>query len=346
MLYRDKVTALGMNGYTVSAEPPAAWQALCINNLFHSLAWQTFLQEAFGAHTAYAWDHHAQTGQAITIFRSGPFRIGYVGFPVGGTIQERALTLDEVTGLRMALRCHGVHLLKLPVSAFARPVKLPLPRAETVETAIENLLSWRPESLPSSVRRNIKKTNRYNVKVAEACCPSQGDTLYRLYRDTVTRHQGALRYNAPYFRGLIQLAKEDLRLRCLLAVYDEKIIGFLVLALSGSTAYYLHGATDMTCQHYRPADLLFHEAITWARDAGIQSFNMMASPLQQQSLIRYKEKWGCTSKPQYTYDLVISPIQAWMFNLILDTHARVRSLISLSKKLTLTFPYLRKQSMK
>jgi len=39
-----------MNGYTVSSEPPAAWQALCINHLFHSFAWQTFLQEVFGAH--------------------------------------------------------------------------------------------------------------------------------------------------------------------------------------------------------------------------------------------------------------------------------------------------------
>ena len=254
--------------------------------------------------------------------------------------------LDEVTGLQRVLRSHGVHLLRLPVSAFARPVELPLPRAETVETAIEDLPSWRSEDLPSSVRRNIKKTNRYNIKVAEACCLSQGNILYRLYRDTVTRHQGALRYNAPYFRGLIQLAKDDLRLRCLLAVHDENIIGFLVVALAGNTAYYLHGATDMTCQHYRPADLLFHEAITWARDAGIQSFNMMASPRQQQSLIRYKEKWGCVSKPQYTYDLVISSIHARMFNLILNAHASVSSLISLSKNRALTFSHLRKTSIK
>jgi hypothetical protein len=335
-----------MNGYTVSTEPPLAWSALCINNLFHSLAWQTLLQEAFGVHTVYAWDDHAQTGQAISIFRAGPFRIGYVGFPVGGAIQERALTLDEVTGLQTLLHSHGVHLLKLPVSAFTCPVELPLPRVETVETAIENLPSWRSEDLPSSVRRNIKKTNRYNVKVAEACCLSQGDILYRLYRDTVIRHQGALRYNAPYFRGLIQLAKDDLRLRCLLAVHDGNIIGFLVVGLSGSTAYYLHGATDMTCQHYRPADLLFHEAITWAKDSGIQSFNMMATPRQQQSLIRYKEKWGCTSKSQYTYDLVISPTHARMFKLILNAHARVSSWRLLSNKLTLTFSHLRRQSMK
>ena len=330
-----------MNDYTVSTEPPSAWSALCINNLFHSLSWQILLQEAFGVHTVYAWDDHAQTGQAISIFRAGPFRIGYVGFPVGGAIQERALTLDEVTRLRTALRSHGIHLLKLPVSAFARPVELPLPRVETIETAIENLSSWRLEDLPSSVRRNIKKTNRNNVKVAEACCPTQSEILYRLYRDTVTRHQGALRYNAPYFRGLIQLAKEDLRLRCLLAVHDGKIIGFLVVALADSTAYYLHGATDMTCQHYRPADLLFHEAITWAKDSGIQSFNMMASPRQQQSLIRYKEKWGCMSKPQYTYDLVISPIHARMFSLILNAHTKVSSWILFSKKLTLTFSHFR-----
>jgi lipid II:glycine glycyltransferase (peptidoglycan interpeptide bridge formation enzyme) len=162
----------------------------------------------------------------------------------------------------------------------------------------------------------------------------------------VTRHQGTLRYNASYFRGLIQLAKEDWRLRCLLAVYDEHIIGFLVIALAGSTAYYLHGATDMTCQHYRPADLLFHEAITWAKDTGIQSFNMMASPRRQKSLIRYKEKWGCTSKPQYTYDLIISSIHARMFNLILNAHASINSLISTSKKLTLTFAHIRRQYMK
>jgi hypothetical protein len=75
--------------YVVATEPPATWQALCINNLFHSLGLLTFLQEVFGVHTAYGRDDHAQAGQAITIFRAPPPLLTRLwGCPVGGSIQS------------------------------------------------------------------------------------------------------------------------------------------------------------------------------------------------------------------------------------------------------------------
>jgi lipid II:glycine glycyltransferase (peptidoglycan interpeptide bridge formation enzyme) len=125
-----------------------------------------------------------------------------------------------------------------------------------------------------------------------------------------------VRYNAAYFRAVVELAESDPCVRCLVATRGNEIAGFVFVAQDVQTAYYLHGATHPAMRQYNPSDLLLHEAIAWARGSGMKSFNLMASPPGQSSLLRYKEKWGGTTAPQHTYELLLHPVAARLFRMI------------------------------
>jgi len=51
--------------------------------------------------------------------------------------------------------------------------------------------------------------------------------------------------------------------------------------------------------------MLLNEAIEWAKAQGSESFNLMSSPQGQDSLIKYKERWGAETREHRTYTLPV-----------------------------------------
>jgi lipid II:glycine glycyltransferase (peptidoglycan interpeptide bridge formation enzyme) len=117
-------------------------------------------------------------------------------------------------------------------------------------------------------------------------------------------------------------------LRVLIAQFDRKIAGYVVIGLNNNSAYYLHGASNTKYQIYRPNDLLFLSAIQWAKNEKMDIFNMMSSPVNQPTLIRYKEKWLGVTSIHKTYERDISPIFANCFRLANSFHQSLHSLLS------------------
>lgn len=295
-------------------KPPQHWNELCHNHgdLFNTPHWHDVLSKGFGSKTLYGWDEATSTGVTITIFKAGPFRIGYLGFPVGGLVGSGTITSEIISGLKAADFPVKLHCIRMPVSAFASNTDLPLPSQVTPETAIEMLQEWRPE-IDSKLYRDIKKAKHSPLRVVDANDTFQGGTIFNLYRDTIISHHGNMRYTLNYFCELINLAKTHSRFRCLLAMMDDKVAGFLVVACHHRTAYYLHSGTYPQFKLYTPSDLLLYKAIKWAKNQGMERYNMMASPPNQPSLIRYKEKWGGVTRQQKTYELALRPLQTMMF---------------------------------
>jgi len=269
-----------MNKFVFSTVPPKCWQVFCSRqgSLFYNVEWQKMLEKSFSSNTLYGWDGKHETGIVITIFKIGPFRIGYVGFPAGGTLGRQPLTDESIIGLRETLLPTTLHLLRIPVSAFGEKVVLDLDAVTVPETAIINLQEWQLLQMPK-LNRDIKKANRSGLEVIDASpVPSHGKKCFQLYKDTIQRHDGNLRYNQNYFDALIQLSDNQPNLRCLLALLNDQIAGFVVIALHGKTAYYLHGAMDLSLRRYCTSDRLMYEAIVWAKDNRMNCFNFMASP--------------------------------------------------------------------
>lgn len=311
---------LKMNRFVFSDEAPKQWGELCSNSgdFFNTTEWQGLLTRGFSSKTCYGLNEETGAAFTITLFKAGPFNVGYVGFPVGGTVGDDPMTSDMIKLLKKALFPFSIHCLRLPVSSFVTNSALMLPARTTRETAICNLKDWNPEA-SSKLRRIINK-KKSQLDIIDASDLSQGKTLFKLYHATVKRHHGSMRYNEKYFKELIKLSIKDSRLRCLLAKIDNNIIGFIVVACHCENAYYMHGGMDYRFRQFYPSDILFMNAILWAKQKDMVSFNMMASPENQQSLVSYKEKWGGITKDQKIYELDLSVFKAKMFRVVEKIH--------------------------
>ncbi len=201
-----------------------------------------------------------------------------------------------------------------------------LPTTIVPETAIIDLQAWDMVRLPK-LRRDIKKANRSGLDILEAHSTSHAEYLYRLYKTTIRKHAGSLRYTPTYFRGLVDLSKEIRLVRCLLAAKDDQIAGFITTIWHGTTVYYLHGGFNSAFRTHGVSDKLMYRAIEQAQRDGAQCFNLMASPANQPSLVRFKEKWGAVTRPQNTYVIETDKRYAKLLKLVLAVHGHGKKLL-------------------
>ena len=287
----------------ITTRPPPEWQDICESRglLFHSPDWQAVLEQGFSADSLYLWDEDVGDGAAVTVFGAGPFRIGYLGFPFGGTLCDKARPEQLYAELRHASGIRRPAALRMPVSAFGSSPAPDLSGDATPETAIADLQSWRLDQLSRNMQRDVRQAQRSDVEFANSSDPGDAAQLFTLYEATVQRHQGAVRYTEAYFRSLIELSGQHAGVRVLVARLDGEVAAFAVFVKHGSMACYLHGATNQALRKHQPAALLLHEGITWAQNHGCSVFNLMSSPSGQDSLVRYKERWGGETREHHTY---------------------------------------------
>ena len=296
-----------MSNWAATPTVPPAWSEVCdqSDSLFHSESWLALLERSFGCRSLYLLDEEQRHGAAISQFRAGPFRIGYLGFPIGGTVGD----VDPGVDIPEILRQVPVELMpvaiRIPASGFGMPVDLGLQFEATNETAIVDLQAWSLERASKNRKRDVKRSLHSDLEMVDANDPADADRIYELYRKTLERHDGSLRYNAAYFSGLIRLATEHPKLRVLLAKTDGSICAFTVVAQHSSVGYYLHGAIDWSQRALRPSAMLMNNAIEWAKAGGCASFNFLSSPPGQESLVRYKEAWGGETRTHRTYTLPV-----------------------------------------
>jgi len=293
--------------WTFSLTPPPGWPDLCesASAVFGSPGWQQALESSFGCKTLYALAGNA--GAAITIFRAGPFSVGYLGFPVGGLIGRLAVLDPIMSQLAAKKPAPRLTCVRIAVSAFGSGAALDHASVSNPETAIADLQQWDLMGVSKNLRRDIRKAERSGLTVERTTNASHGVVLYGMYESAVKHHGGSLRYNAAYFSAVLELAAKSERVNVFIARLDRDIIGFAVIVHHGDTAYYLHGGATAELRQLSPSDLILAEAIASARSAGCREFSFMASPSDQPTLVRYKEKWGAETRPLRTYTVRLSP---------------------------------------
>jgi len=292
-----------MSRYVMSMQPPDGWDQACEagGRLFPSTAWQRLLEDSFDCMTVYAWDAERQGGAAISIFRAGPFRVAYLGFPVGAFLGGVADYAGLVSNWQMPSGTPLPVCIRIPVSSLAPDPKLTFPATRTPETAIADLRSWNLQSASKNVGRDVRKAERAGLECTRALSDEDAAAVYRLYASTITRNRGSMRYTPAYFEQLVRLSARHEKLRVLVARRDGQPVAFNASALDGLHGSYLHGGMDRAARDQRPGAFLMNEAIRWVRDSGGESFNFLSSPADQPSLVQYKEKWGGTTRDHFTY---------------------------------------------
>lgn len=268
-------------------------------NFFQTAAWFDVLNKGFGAR-----GRRMNDALAATLFRFGPLGLAYANFPVGIRTPEALEAVMRPETWR-ALKEMGGDLLRFSVpESLAQALggnggSLP-------ETCIQNLADWSEEGLGSDVRYEIRRSRREGILIRPSRL-SDARFMFELYRITVERHEGRLRYTPSYFAALCQLAQSAPDISGLIAETSERMpCGFVITAQSGEETYYLHAAFSQAHASGRPSYALLCSAITEARNNGRRRFNLMASPASQPSLVRFKEKWGGQTRPLLNFDIPIS----------------------------------------
>jgi hypothetical protein len=294
-----------MNNFDFHSEAPDGWEARCQTSsaVFGCGDWQRLLEASFGCRSVYVWN--GQDGAAISAFNAGPFTVGYLGFPAGSFLGNPDAQAAMLAGLG-AYKSAGLTCLRVPVSPFGTDLELQAPSVTNPETAIAELQSWDLMAVSKNLRRDIRKAERSGLEVELSTDEAIGADLFGMYENAVKHHGGSLRYNRDYFRGLLAMSARNSAIRVYIARHGGRIAGFAIVVLHGQSAFYLHGGSAGEFRHLSPSDLILAEAIASARSDGKSLFNFMASPADQLTLVRYKEKWGAETRPLRTYTIPMS----------------------------------------
>ncbi|WP_153021684.1 GNAT family N-acetyltransferase, partial [Rhodanobacter sp. FW510-T8] len=254
--------------------------------LFADPLWVEPIVAALGAKALYGFCLERGEGVAVQVFRHGGLAVGYAGLPISPA------WLSDVE-CRKQIIVPGVHLTRFNLSCLHTLNSLSRSEhaQEFAETVIPDLGLW-----PARNARKLKKDRAFaargKMRVASLDSSQAGD-VGLLYRDTVVRHKGSLRYQEDYFRAVIELSTQTVRVLAR-GAFDEAgcLAGFAIFGLDGSTAHYLHGGVADSARSHGVSDLLLSDAMDRVIELGAESVTLLPSPEKQPGLVAFKHKWG------------------------------------------------------
>lgn len=276
---------------------------------FSSAHWSSVLS-TLGARCWYGCGNRPE--DRLFVFRRGGMRVAFAGFPV---------TPAGFTGLSDGLP-ERVDLIRINHSCLDADVHAAHSRKvqRLPESVIPALSEW-PRRNAKKLAKDRAYSRRQPVRL-EPAKPADAAAIFEIYRSTVSRNGGALRYSLEYFRKLLSPEEHVPSLLMLVArsSIDDSLAGFCFAAMNSGRGYYLHGGVDLKYRALGVSDLLLGEAIGWAKGEGGVEFTMMASPPEQSGLISFKRKWSEFDGAWETADVGLT-----MLGRALETALRCRS---------------------
>ncbi|GIT82895.1 hypothetical protein DSM16313_06770 [Acinetobacter seohaensis] len=272
------------------------------NSYFDGERWGQVLHKGFNTERYYLWDSKNKTGLSLTIFKKGPFRMGFLGFPacVMHWEGEEPYRLDEMLEAVKHMP-HKPHLIRITPSQFAN-INLANCKGKksiTIETCLNNLQGWNSENsqkIKKDWNRALKKCKSLSVERF-----IKSHLMYQLYFSAVVKNNGSEKYNLSYFEAL----QEEINHLVVSSRHiDEGQIKSMVISTShGKGFYYLHAGSTPEAMKIGASDFLMKQVIDEAKERGFEAFNFLSSPENQHGLIKFKEKWGGESKELITYTI-------------------------------------------
>jgi hypothetical protein len=142
------------------------------------------------------------------------------------------------------------------------------------------------------VRKNVKKARRAEVQIEFDEAGARLDDFLRLYAHTLERREAAERYAFPreFFERIHDaLAGQFVYVH---ALHENRVVSSELVLLSEHNAYSFLGGTDSDAYDLRPNDLLKHETILWAKEAGKSRFVLGGGYTDDDGIFRYKRSFA------------------------------------------------------
>jgi hypothetical protein len=142
------------------------------------------------------------------------------------------------------------------------------------------------------VRKNVKKARRSELRVElDETGVRLGDFL-QIYRNTLERREADERYDFPpeFFERIHrELPGQFLYAH---ALADDRVVSSELVLVSAETVYSFLGGTESDAFEQRPNDLLKHELILWAKEAGKRRFVLGGGYREEDGIFRYKRSFA------------------------------------------------------
>lgn len=171
-------------------------------------------------------------------------------------------------------------------------------------------------NLHHKTRYNVKLAQRKDVRVAEL---TDVDQFWALMQKTTERDKFRS-HPQEYYRTLLtffQRHEGNIKTRLFASLHDGKPIAVAIILEYGTTAYYLHGASDPEFRALMGPHLLHWELIERYKGAGFDTYDFWGIDHEQYpGVTRFKLSWGgrVVEYPG-SFDLTVKPFWHWLWKM-------------------------------
>jgi len=142
-----------------------------------------------------------------------------------------------------------------------------------------------------SIRRRIKHARHSGLQTVVGHSLADVKAFYDLHVQLRKRY-GLLPQPYEFFRSLWQIMSRDQRIDILHATFNGRIISSALLLKYKDTVVVEYSATRLDARHLGASPFLLWEAICRAKSAGYKRFDLGRTADDNQSLARFKARWG------------------------------------------------------
>ena len=148
------------------------------------------------------------------------------------------------------------------------------------------------------VQRKIGRAERESLTYEAGCSPSLLQQLYSLLQLTRFRHHLPPQ-PVEWFQNLMTCMGKDACIR-ITSKAGQPVAGLLTVSY-GNKMVYKYGGSDARFHKFGGMQMLLWQAIKEAKEAGAEELDLGRSDLDNQGLIRFKERWSATRSTLTTW---------------------------------------------
>jgi CelD/BcsL family acetyltransferase involved in cellulose biosynthesis len=153
-----------------------------------------------------------------------------------------------------------------------------------------------------SVQWGIKKAVKMGVQIIRSDERSVLDEFIRLNAMTRRKH-GIFPQPDRFFEAIREYVMEPGFGFVGAARVDGRIVAASVFLHFNGTVFYKYNASDPSYHRYQPNNLILWDAMQWALDSGIHTFDFGRSELSNTGLLEFKRRWA-TNEQELKYSYV------------------------------------------
>lgn len=152
-------------------------------------------------------------------------------------------------------------------------------------------LLW--NNLKKQTRNGVRKAIKENIEVVEASHISEIKEMYRILCKDLYERTEIPRNPYIYFRAIWDILVPAKKAKFLLARYDGKLIGSIILFYHESMMFYEHAASLRQYSKLQPNNVLLWKAIEEGSANGFKFFDLGGMPLDEEDgIYKFKNGWG------------------------------------------------------